>query len=260
MITLAVDTSTRSGSLALLRDFSLLANSAISPDQRYSVTLLPELEALLAGRAISLNQIDLFAVSAGPGSFTALRIGLTAVKAWAEVFGKPIAVTSALEAVAALAIPDYGGLPSAALPNVVLGHGLIAAVMDARQGLIFGGTYRPPRSEETGRTGQRGLNGANFFERVGDEVLATPDEFLEMVMDRAAGASVLIATPSPDAVRPALARSALQSSLVVEVSSELAPAIGRLGYSKELRGEVVDALHLDANYIRRSDAEVKMRR
>lgn len=248
MITLAVDTSTRSGSLALLRDLSLLASSAISPDQRYSVTFLPELEKLLAGAAISQNQIDLFSVSAGPGSFTALRIGLTAVKAWAEIFGKPIAVTSSLEAVAALAILDSSGLPGAVPPSGVLGRGLVAAVMDARQGLIFGGTYRRP------------LNGGDLLECVGDEVLAAPDEFLGMVIDRAAGASVLIATPSPDAVRPALARSALQSSPVVEVSSELAPAIGRLGYNKALRGEVVDALRLDANYIRRPDAEVKMRK
>jgi tRNA threonylcarbamoyladenosine biosynthesis protein TsaB len=249
MITLAVDTSTRSGSLALLRDLSLLANSAINPDERYSVTFLRDLEALLARAAISLNQIDLFAVSAGPGSFTALRIGLTAVKAWAEIFGKPIAVISALEAVAALAVPDSSGQPTAARHNAVLGSGpensFIAAVMDARQGLIFGGTYR------------RALNPADFLERVGDEVLVAPDEFLAMVIDRAAGASVLIASPSPDAVRPALVRSALQSSPLVEVSAELAPAIGRLGYSKALRGEVVDALHLDANYIRRPDAEVK---
>jgi tRNA threonylcarbamoyladenosine biosynthesis protein TsaB len=233
MITLAVDTSSPSGSLALLRDQAVLHHSASTPNQPYSVSLLRDLERLLKRATISLEQIDLFAASAGPGSFTGLRIGLTAVKAWSEIFDKPIAVVSSLEAIAAQAT------------NGILPNPLLAPVLDAHQGQVFGGMYK------------RHENGSDILERLGDDVLATVDEFVQIVIDGAHGAPVLIVSPTPRAIRPALQRSGLRDSPIEEVSAELAPTIGRLGYARAQLGDVVDALHLDANYIRRCDAELK---
>jgi tRNA threonylcarbamoyladenosine biosynthesis protein TsaB len=60
-----------------------------------------QLEFLLKELSLGLEQFDLFAVAAGPGSFTGLRVGLAAVKGWAEVYRKPISAVSALEAIAA---------------------------------------------------------------------------------------------------------------------------------------------------------------
>jgi hypothetical protein len=57
-------------------------------------------------------------------------------------------------------------------------------------------------------------------------------------------------------IRPAMERQGLGCCRMEVVSTVLAPFIGQLGYAKALRGDVVDALHLDANYIRRSDAEM----
>jgi hypothetical protein len=74
---------------------------------------------------------------------------------------------------------------------------------------------------------------------------------------------LVIACTSPElielAIGPAMERQGLAGCAVEVVSSALAPVIGKLGYAKALRGEVVDALHLDANYIRRSDAEMNWR-
>src|SRR5882724_10371574 len=103
MLIFALDTSTTSGSFALLRDGAILAQSVVLPDEPYSPNLLRCAALLLEGTRISLEQIDLFAVCAGPGSFTGLRVGLTAVKGWAEVWQRPVAAVSALEAVAAQA-------------------------------------------------------------------------------------------------------------------------------------------------------------
>jgi tRNA threonylcarbamoyladenosine biosynthesis protein TsaB len=235
MITLAVDTSTPSGSLALLRGQQVLQHSGVAAHEPYSVSLLRDLERLLASVAISLNQIDLFAVSGGPGSFTGLRIGLTTVKALAETLGRPITVVSSLEAIAAQATK---GIPA---------NTLLVPVLDAHQGQVFGGMYRCHEQ------------GSDILERSGDDVLATVDDFINLVMEGARGAPVLIACPTPNTIRPALERSGLRASPIEEVSAQLAPTIGRLGYAKAQRGDVVDALHLDANYIRRCDAEVKWR-
>src|ERR1700693_6244048 len=101
MLILAVDTSTRTGSAAILRDSEVLAEVSGYEETPYSSRLFRDI-ALLQDRAnFHMNQVDVFAVAAGPGSFTGLRVGLTAVKAWAEVHGKSIAAISGLEAIAA---------------------------------------------------------------------------------------------------------------------------------------------------------------
>ena len=101
MLILAIDTSTRAGSIALLRDRQVLAEIAAREDTPYSTRLFRDLELLQSRAQFRMTQIDLFAVAAGPGSFTGLRVGLTAVKGWAEVHRKPIAAISGLEAIAA---------------------------------------------------------------------------------------------------------------------------------------------------------------
>lgn len=226
MLTLAVDTGTQAGSLAVLRDSRVLGVVSTWTDETYSSRMFRHLEFLLSELKLGLKQFDLFAVSAGPGSFTGLRVGLTAVKGWAEVYQKPIAAVSALEAVAAQARA---------------GEGLLVPVMDARRGQVYAGVYK--------RTGE-GLA------RVGDERVMTADEFLGSLRREAGEEKRVFVTPTPEVLAEALARAGFASSAVEEVSTVLAPTIGQLGVARARRGEVVDALHLDANYIRRSDAEL----
>src|ERR1700691_260617 len=100
MLILAIDTSTRTGSAALLRDTEVLAEVSGYEETPYSSRLFRDVALLQSRAGLTLDQVDVFAVAAGPGSFTGLRVGLTAVKAWAEVHGKPIAAVSGLEAIA----------------------------------------------------------------------------------------------------------------------------------------------------------------
>jgi tRNA threonylcarbamoyladenosine biosynthesis protein TsaB len=233
MLIFAVDTSSTSGSLSLLRDETVLINRVISSDEPYSASLLREASKLLDSQLISFEEIDLFAVNAGPGSFTGLRVGLTSVKAWAEVWGRPVAAVSGLEATAAQ-------IGRRAAPG-----SFIAAVTDARRGQIFGALFRVPE------------NGSGLLERMGDEVLATADEFLESLRPQVESAdSLAIACLQAEVVQPAMQRLGFSCSRIEVESDVLAPFIGQLGYARALRGDVIDALHLDANYIRRSDAEM----
>src|SRR5260370_2370150 len=106
MLILALDTSSPLGSLALLRDTTILSQRVNSSKELYSAAILRDTKQLLDDARISFEEIDLFAVDAGPGSFTGLRVGLTTVKAWVDVCRTPRAAFSALEAMAAQVLPS----------------------------------------------------------------------------------------------------------------------------------------------------------
>ena len=87
-------------------------------------------------------------------------------------------------------------------------------------------------------------------------MVLAPEEFLRELERLAAGKSLAFVTPTPEILAAPLEKSSFRTHPVEAVSTVLAPVLGRLGYERARRGEVVDALHLDANYIRRSDAEL----
>ncbi len=80
LIILALETSGRRGSVAVLQDDAPLALGTIAPDQRTAAAITPLVKEQLARAAVALEQIDLVAVTAGPGSFTGLRVGVTTAK------------------------------------------------------------------------------------------------------------------------------------------------------------------------------------
>jgi tRNA threonylcarbamoyladenosine biosynthesis protein TsaB len=224
------------GSAAILRDSQVLAEVSGYEETPYSSRIFRDIELLQERAAIKIGQIDVFAVSAGPGSFTGLRIGLTAVKAWSEVHEKPIAAISGLEAIVAEYLVDHSTGASEG--------GLIAPFLDARRGQVFGSIYRRPKA------------GANRPELASDESILSPDEFLELVKGRFPE-HVQLVSPTPEVLSAAQLEKSLPGVNVVQVSAALAPAIGRLGWERAQNGTLVDALRLDANYVRRSDAELK---
>jgi tRNA threonylcarbamoyladenosine biosynthesis protein TsaB len=231
---LAVDTSTASGGIAALEDKRLLGHVFTGSSEDYSTRLFPELQSLLEQLKLRVADFDVYAVTAGPGSFTGLRAGLTAVKAWAEVHGRPVAAVSGLQAVAAEAsgATEY-----------------VAAVLDARRGQIFGGMYRK-------------IDGG-ALEVIGDEVVMKAGEFLIYVYsrlprikaERNSIASLSFVSPQPELFRDALASSVLSGTPVQQVSHDLAPWVGMLAFDMAAHGELVDSMTLDARYVRRSDAE-----
>jgi len=100
MIILAVDTTTFSGSVALLEDGQLLSEINLKPSATYSELLLPAVDFILKTNKLEVKDMDGFAAAAGPGSFTGIRIGLSTVKSFSYASGKPVAPVSTLEALA----------------------------------------------------------------------------------------------------------------------------------------------------------------
>jgi tRNA threonylcarbamoyladenosine biosynthesis protein TsaB len=229
MLILAIDTSTKWGSVAILRDRVVLAGISGEEDTPYSERLFRDLDSLRVRADFSLREVDVFAVAGGPGSFTGLRVGLTAVKGWAEVHGKPIVVVSGLEAIAAQTVSECE---------------VVAPFLDAKRGQVYGALFQ--------RDGEEGL----CLRRIGEDVVLAPREFLAVVRENAGDRQPLFVSPTPVALPSQLIDTLFSGARVVLVSGVLAPVIGRLGFERARRGEFVDPLLLDANYVRRSDAEL----
>src|SRR5229473_3272228 len=228
VLILALDTCDARGSVALLRDESLLHTAPHTTTEDYSSWLLPAVTRVLTPGGLTLRDIDLYAVAAGPGSFTGVRVGLTTVKAWSEVHGHPIAAVSRLEAIAA---QGTGSAP------------YVAAIIDARRNQIFAALYR--------------RQGA-LLERVDEEMVIAPDKFLEWCAAKAASEKIDWVSTDPNCLTQTQqwpSRLALNET-VQEISPVLASRIGQIGYRLALQNQHTDSLTLDANYIRRSDAEI----
>jgi tRNA threonylcarbamoyladenosine biosynthesis protein TsaB len=175
-----------------------------------------------------MPNVDVFAAASGPGSFTGVRIALTTVKAWSEAYSKPVAGVSRLEAMAAQ----------------VSGAGAyVAAFLDAHRDEVFGGLYR--------REGAA-------LRLVEAEMVAAPQKFIDWVSQRSAKERVSWISMDPEKMTMQEAWGArAQAGESIEVSTKmLAPGIGRVGHLQALEGRLTDALALDAEYVRRPDAEV----
>lgn len=228
MILLALDTCDSRGSLAVFRDDELLLQLPHQGAADYSSWLLPKTHEALSACGLHLPDVELFAVAAGPGSFTGVRIGLTTVKAWSEAYGKPIAAVSRLEAIASQ-VSSCGSY--------------VAAFVDAQRGQLFGGLYeRHPYG----------------FRLVEQEMAISPEGFLSWVNQRAAGQKVSWISLDPEMITSLDVWSGCApAGMKVEKSTDLlAPRIGKLGQARAKEGRLTDALALDAEYVRRSDAEI----
>ena len=228
MIVLAIDTCEVRGGVSILSDETVIHTIVHRTVEEYSSWLLPAVDALLRAGTKTMRDVDLYAVSAGPGSFTGVRIGLTTVKAWSEVFGRPIAAVSRLEVLAAES-------PCDALYTV--------SFVNAQRGQIFGAVYK--------RSG-------DVLNLLGQEMVAAPEDFIAWVAEQAGTERVAWVSTDPSIVaeQPAWKIRMARAEEILSVPCVLAPMIGRRGFQKALQGNVLDALSLDANYVRRSDAEI----
>lgn len=122
MIILGVDTSAKTVSVAVGNETAILSEAGATTALTHSQTMIPMLSSVLQAANLTIEQIDCFAVSVGPGSFTGLRIGIGAVKGMAYGTGKPCVGVSTLDAL------------SRNLSGV---DGVICAAMDARCSQVY---------------------------------------------------------------------------------------------------------------------------
>jgi tRNA threonylcarbamoyladenosine biosynthesis protein TsaB len=218
MLILSIDTSGKNGSVALARGdaerFELIASSPVEGGT-FSAQLIPQIARLLSENNLKKSEIEGFATATGPGSFTGLRIGLTAVKGLAEILQKPIAAVSVLEACVLKAEIKYD-------------DARVFAALDAQRNEVYLGEYMLDRGVAA---------------RI-DDLLVSRDEFLARVQGKVA--------VTPDEELAHIARSAD----VLRIERPNSADVACIGLQKIARGETISVEELDANYIRRSDAEI----
>ena len=227
MFILAVDTTTPSGSVALLEDGILLGEADIESAATHSARLLRSIDFLLGAHGRDIAAVDAFAVAAGPGSFTGIRIGVGVVKSLAFASGKPVAPVSTL---LALATKLAAG-----------GAGLVCPLLDAKKEEIYAGLFEAregglveiiPQGAYGPETFLARLPGRPVIAFAGSGVTAYRDMLLRHVGDRARFP----------------ARSAF-----------IAAEVGRIGADIIRSGKGVEAASLEPLYFRRSQAEEKCR-
>ena len=163
MLILALESSALTASVAICDGERLLGEYTVNNGNTHSETLLPMAEALLRDLRISISEIDLFAVSVGPGSFTGIRIGVSTLKGLAFGTKKPCIGVSTLEAMA------Y---------NLYIPNGLICPVMNARRKQVYTALFR----ESNGKMERLMDDSAISVEEL-DQILATYHEPVYLVGD-----------------------------------------------------------------------------
>lgn len=128
MKVLAIDTSTVVAAVALMDDEKLMGEYSLNNKKTHSQKLMVMIKEIFNDLEIKPSDIDVFAASTGPGSFTGLRIGVTTAKAMAYATSKPVISVPTLDALA------Y---------NVVTSSFIICPILDARNNQVFTALYQP---------------------------------------------------------------------------------------------------------------------
>jgi len=245
MLLLITDTSGKDGFVGLARTAESSEKTEVIEEVpltggTFSAQLVPQISGLLEKHNLRKTDIDAFVVVSGPGSFTGLRVGLAAIKALAEILEKPIVPVSLLEVLAPFSHMIASGHDEANRPATFP----YAVALDAGRGEAFVGRYEVAISAEENAS----------FKNISESLL--PLDSLADLLE--SGTALWIATPDQtvfDALGerlPESLRSRIRRSLRRPRSEEVA----RIGWQKLIAGETTSPEQLDANYIRRTDAEI----
>lgn len=162
----AIDTTASPASAAILSDGRLLGEYYLNIKTTHSQTLMPMTESLLKNANIKIDDIDVFAVNAGPGSFTGVRIGVASIKGMTFTSNKPCASVSTLEAMA-WGMPYFSGI--------------VCAVMDARCAQVYSALFRLENGSVRRLCDDRAIS----IQELSDELAQYKDETVYLAGDGA---------------------------------------------------------------------------
>lgn len=229
MRVLALDTTTRAGSVALVDDRRLIAERAGDSTRSHAERLPTDLLNLLAEAGLTLTDVDLFAVAAGPGSFTGLRTGIATIQGLALVSRKRIVPVSILDALAQTA------------GQARREGALVAAWMDAHRGEVFSALYRV--------TGALAFTPARLIELEAPAV-GDPDTVLRRWAALHGEIDAFIGDGAT------VFSDRLGDPRRVIAPPPLAGAIGLMAVARARAGDTVGPAGVQPLYVRRPDAEV----
>jgi tRNA threonylcarbamoyladenosine biosynthesis protein TsaB len=232
VITLALDTTTPSGSLALARGHDVLLARGGDPSRPYGERLPGAILALLGEAGVGVAEVSLYAVATGPGAFTGLRIGIAAIQGLAFAHGRPVVGISALDA---LALAASAGLARGTR---------LGAWMDAARQEVFAALYEvPPDSMAPGLT------------IIDAPSVGAPEAVIARWSRLLDGGSAALAGEGAIRYRAPIER-ALPGVPIVETWPPIAGAMIPLALDAAARGLAGPPHALRPLYVRRPDAEI----
>ncbi len=226
MWTLALDTSTKTASVALLQNDEVIIEIFANLGTNHTIVLLPIVENVFNISGVKMEEIDLYVCTIGPGSFTGIRTGVSTIKGLAIATGKPVVGVSTLDALAL---------------NLAASRITVCPMLDARKNQVYTALYR--------------MNGNNISEKISQERATDIKNFLQCVD----GEVIFLgdgAEKYEGVIREELAGKAYFT--IGTQNCVRASMVGLLGDNKFRNGEGMDPGSLMPRYLRRSEAELKM--
>lgn len=222
---LAIESATAVAGVALLRGETVIASRTLATDRPASELLLPAIVALLDDARVAIGDVEAFAVSVGPGSFTGLRVGVSTAKGLA--FGSDRLVVP---------VPTLAALASCAESA----PGPVVALLDARRGEVYAAAYE-----------------GDVFSapRFGPAVMR-PDALADAIAALDAQRPCTLIGEGVPVVAEALRARLGDGVRFVEAAADPV-AVGRLGVRLLARGDGIAADALAPVYVRRAEAEVR---
>ena len=223
---LAVDTATTNCSVAITDKAYLLAELTLNREETHSKHLMDMIDVALKLSGLNFSDMDGFALTIGPGSFTGLRIGMSTVKGLALAFEKPVVGVSSL---ATLAI------------QVSFSPVLICPILDARKGEVYFARYKFVNGQLKEQT---------------KEDVATPDKAVENLNESClfVGNGALLYK-----IKILEKMGKLASFVPMNQNTIRASTIAHIGLAKFENNDTIDIEKISPHYIRKSDAELNLR-
>ena len=224
---LAIDTSSKNCSIALLEDTNLIAQKHIDDEKTHSQKLMPLIDEVLKKCKLTLNDLDLLSCSIGPGSFTGVRIGVSTVKAFADVTNIPISPVSSLE-----------GLAYNVLNSHYTTTNIVCSLIDAKNDNVYCGIFK--------RENDNFLSLEDFYAANINEVLENLSKysFITFVGDGSNNYKYTILEKYPKSIF-------IEDDLNIQNSI----SIGKCAFYKYKNGIYGDSNYIVPLYLRKSQAE-----
>ena len=208
---LAIDTTSKICSTAILEDEKIIDENTINNGLTHSENLMPLIAELLERNNINLSQIDLIAVCVGPGSFTGIRIGIATIKPMAEVYNIPVASVTSLECLAARNEADT-----------------IVSLIDARNNQVYAGIF------------DKNIN-------LKEEYMA---DDINLVIEKILKYENVIFVGDGALLHKDLILNKIESAKFVDKNEQNATNIGIIGYKKYQENDLKDADTIIPIYLR----------
>lgn len=215
---LAVDTSSEICSVAILENDNVIVENSLNDGKTHSENLMTIMENTLEENKIKLSDIDLIACSVGPGSFTGIRIGVSSIKAIAEVLDVPVAAVTSLETLA---------------KNVESKGVTIVSLIDAKNDQVYAGIFDDEYNKKE--------------EYIADSIYT--------VIERVKEYDNVIFVGNAAIRYKELLDSNFENVVVADNNLQSASSVGKIGYKKHKEKDLTSADTIMPMYLRKSQAE-----